>query len=105
VVAIVFAYISFIKFFKDYKTPLFNKVMIAAFINVYLFSALFNYNMQPYVHYLNYIPFYTSGPFMILLFMFGYTFKINNSKEVVPCDAITNQIIEEVEFEEDAISL
>lgn len=104
VVAIVFGYISFIKFFKNKSVPLFNKVMIASFINVYLFNALFNYDMQPYVHYSNYIPFYISGPFMLLLFLFGYTFKIN-SKTTIVSDTATDQVAKEVEFKEDAISL
>lgn len=100
VLVFVVGFISLNKFLRSENVELLHKVMFAGFIIVFTFLGVFNYDMTPFVYYTNYIPIYMSGPFLIVIFMFGYTFKINDKKAKEP--VVENVIIKE---EEDAISL
>jgi hypothetical protein len=53
-----------------------NKTLIITFIVGYFGYCLINYDMAPYIYYSNFIPFFISGPFFIVLFLFGYSFKL-----------------------------
>jgi hypothetical protein len=65
-----------------------NKALIVTFTAALLGYALINYDMQPYLYYQNFIPIYISGPFLIVLFFFGYSFniKFNEQKEPTATD-------------------
>ena len=58
-----------------------NKTLICAFVIAFFGYSLINYDMQPYVLYSNYIPFFLSGPFFVVLFLIGYSFKLKIATE------------------------
>lgn len=70
---------------KANDVSLINKSLMVGFVAAFLGYSLINYDMQPYLYYENFIPFYISGPFLIVLFIFGYSFNVqfvdNKNKE------------------------
>ena len=81
IVFVVFGCISLFKFVKNEKIPQLHKVILLGFIATFFAYSILSYDMQPYIYFSDYIPFYFSGPFMIVMFMFGYTFNITKQED------------------------
>ena len=78
-VAVFFAGKSIVKFINSDEENKMEKALLVAFVLGFGLYAIFSYESQPYVNYSNFTPYYMSGPFLICLFLIGYTFK---SKEI-----------------------
>ena len=81
IVFVVFGCISLFKFVKNEKIPQLHKVILLGFVATFFAYSILSYDMQPYIYFSDYIPFYFSGPFMIVMFMFGYTFNITKQED------------------------
>lgn len=75
IVALVFGVKSVIKFINNDSEHKMEKSLLVAFLLAFGFYTIFCYESQPYVNYTNFTPYYMSGPFLICLFLLGYTFK------------------------------
>lgn len=80
------------KFFIEHDEPQVNKVLLVSFILGFLTFTLIAYDAQPYINYMNYIPYYMTGPFLICIFLMGYVFRENNKNDEVVNENTTDTI-------------
>ena len=90
--AMVWGIISLYKMCKLSNISVECKALIVCFVAAFLGYSLINYDMQPYLYYQNFIPFFASGPFLIVLFFMGYSFKLKYQNETQKEEKAEEQI-------------
>ncbi len=73
-IALIFAGIAVVRYYKNSGDNICDKSLILGFLVVFFGYSIINYDMQPYVYYSNFIPFYENGLFFVALFLMGYVF-------------------------------
>ncbi len=104
VVALIFAGMAVVRYYKNSGDKLCDKSLILGFLVVFFGYSIVNYDMQPYVYYSNFIPFYENGLFLVALFLIGYVFTGAYPKKVEVTEAVEVQpeVVEEAEAKEEA---
>ena len=82
----------FIKYFKNSDDQIIDKVLIAGFgVSFIVYSSL-NYDPEPYVFYSNLQPYFESGLFLVILYLFGYVyFKANHLEKEEKVEETNNE--------------
>ena len=80
IVAIYFGAKSVIKYINKAGHQNYEKALILGFVLSFFVFIFITYDPQPYINYENYIPYYMNGPFLLVIFLVGYT--LNNKEKV-----------------------
>ena len=95
VIAFVFSKSTIQDYIMKSKDDVMTKSLIMGFILTFLVYSALNYDMQPYIRFNNLMPFFTHGLFLVVLFMVGYMFKVNNETKEEKVEEVKEPIKEE----------
>lgn len=94
----VFGFSNLSQYFKTHKDKLVDKLLIFGFITSFLLYSLINYDSQPYIYFSDYTPIYQNNLFLVVIFLFAYTFG-EGKKEVKTINEIEVSKKEEATYE------
>lgn len=74
-------FMSVINYYNKSDDSILRKTLILGFVLTFIFYSSLSYDMTPYIYYPNFIPCFTSGLFLVLLFFVGYSYKVVDMKK------------------------
>ena len=88
---------AYLKYFVKSDDHISDKVLLAGFFLSFSLYSAFNYDMQPYIFFGDFTPYYLNGLFLVCLFIFGYVYRIafdkkEDKKEEVKMEGTENEI-------------
>jgi hypothetical protein len=93
IVAVYFGAKSIIKYIGKEGHQNYEKALILGFVLAFLIFTFITYDPEPYINYGNYVPYYMNGPFLLVLFLVGYTLNNKEKEEVVNEEVIQEENI------------
>lgn len=100
IAALIFGGRSIYLYCKNSKESTVYKALLVAFVVTFVIYSGTVYDSQPYVYYMNFIPYYMCGPFLVVIFLIGHTTNIKKEEIVVAEEVPTSEVIKHNDYTE-----